>query len=87
MTEHTQTGTGTANRPGHRGQFGIEFTRSVADAVTAYYDADVTAPIDASVAEIRQQGAELVADAVDGVTPEDLTEAHQWFERDELTIG
>ena len=80
MTEHTQTDTDAGDRPGHRGRFGVEFARSVTDAVTAYYDVEVTAPIDASEADIRQQGAEAVADAVDGDTPDDLTEAHQWLE-------
>lgn len=85
MTEHTQAGTEAAHRPSHRGRFGVEFTRSVADTVTAYYDVEVTAPIEASEAEIRQQGAEAVANAVDGVSPEDLTEAHQWLEA--LSLG
>ena len=80
MTEHTQTGTGTAQETGHRGRFGVEFSRSVADGVTAYYDTEVTAPIDASEADLRQQAAEAVTDAVEGVTPADLTEAHQWLE-------
>lgn len=80
MTEHTQTGTGTAPETGHRGRFGVEFSRSVADGVTAYYDTEVTAPIDASEGDIRQQAAEAVTDAVEGVTPADLTEAHQWLE-------
>lgn len=64
----------------HSGRFGIEFTRSLSNEVTAYYDVEVAVPIDTPEAVIRQQAAKKVAAATEEVTPEQLTEVHQYLD-------